>query len=276
VRLLWDGDGCNTPRLPDEGQFGVNVIAQSALSRYDHRLPYRKIADRFEQLHGLELSGASAWHATERAARAGRCGMSKSVERSKMLTWFILTKQASNATVSKRGSGRLGHLSTRYTRSESRGRDVRPRGLVLGEDGPRETAVAVTVDGSSSPLRHSSGCTSQDLRRPVPGHIFCGDGTKDAAENAEGEPISRSGYDVFADPAPSRCREANEQNYSVRPLSNADGVLPISDQLVSLLRCRRPRPRTNEQRSSFVNHASGRRSRHVRNVSRSLVAGQQQ
>ncbi|MDL0146028.1 IS66 family transposase, partial [Halobacterium salinarum] len=30
-------------------------------------------ADRFEQLHGLELSGASAWHATERAARAGRC-----------------------------------------------------------------------------------------------------------------------------------------------------------------------------------------------------------
>jgi transposase len=51
----------------------VNVIAQAALARYDHRLPYRKIADRFDQLHGLELSGASAWHATERAARAGRC-----------------------------------------------------------------------------------------------------------------------------------------------------------------------------------------------------------
>jgi len=61
------------PDCPDEGQFGVNVIAQAALSRYDHRLPYRKIADRFEQLHKLELSGASAWHATERAARAGRC-----------------------------------------------------------------------------------------------------------------------------------------------------------------------------------------------------------
>ncbi|WP_114578761.1 IS66 family transposase [Saliphagus sp. LR7] len=60
------------PDCPDEGQFGVNVIAQSAVSRYDHRLPYRKIADRFEQLHGLKLSGASAWHATERAARAGR------------------------------------------------------------------------------------------------------------------------------------------------------------------------------------------------------------
>ena len=61
------------PDCPDEGQFGVNVIAQAALSRYDHRLTYRKIADRFEQLHGLELSGASAWYATERAARAGRC-----------------------------------------------------------------------------------------------------------------------------------------------------------------------------------------------------------
>ena len=61
------------PDCPDEGQFGVNVIAQAALSRYDHRLPYRKIADRFEQLHGLEFTGASAWHATERVARAGRC-----------------------------------------------------------------------------------------------------------------------------------------------------------------------------------------------------------
>ena len=27
------------PDCPDEGQFGVNVIAQAALSRYDHRLP---------------------------------------------------------------------------------------------------------------------------------------------------------------------------------------------------------------------------------------------
>jgi len=51
----------------------VNVVAQAALSRYDHRLPYRKIGDRFEQLHGLGLSGAAAWHATERATRAGRC-----------------------------------------------------------------------------------------------------------------------------------------------------------------------------------------------------------
>ena len=36
-------------------QFGVNLIAQAALPRYNHRLIYRKIADRFEQLHGLNF-----------------------------------------------------------------------------------------------------------------------------------------------------------------------------------------------------------------------------
>jgi hypothetical protein len=61
------------PDYPDEGQFGVNAIAQSALSRYNYGLPYRKISDRFEQLYGLELSGSVAWHATERAARAACC-----------------------------------------------------------------------------------------------------------------------------------------------------------------------------------------------------------
>ncbi len=55
----------------------MNVIAQSARSRHDYRLPYRKITDRFEQLHGLELSVAAAWHATESAARADLCGMIK-------------------------------------------------------------------------------------------------------------------------------------------------------------------------------------------------------
>jgi transposase len=78
-RHCYECDSCGTqtvashPDCPDEGQFGVNVIAQAALSRYEYRLTYRKIADRFEQLHELTLSGASAWHATERAARAGRC-----------------------------------------------------------------------------------------------------------------------------------------------------------------------------------------------------------
>jgi transposase len=78
-RHCYECESCGTetvashPDCPDEGQFGVNVIAQATLSKYEYRLPYRKIADRFEQLHGLELSGASAWRATARAARAGRC-----------------------------------------------------------------------------------------------------------------------------------------------------------------------------------------------------------
>ncbi|EMA56183.1 IS66 family transposase (plasmid) [Halococcus dombrowskii] len=78
-RHYYECDACGAetvashPDCPDEGQFGVNVIAQATLSKYEHRLPHRKTADRFEQLHGLEFSGASAWRATERAARAGRC-----------------------------------------------------------------------------------------------------------------------------------------------------------------------------------------------------------
>ena len=62
-RHRYECNSCGTetvashPDCPDEGQFGVNVIAQAALSRYDHQLPYRKIADRFEQLHDLVTLG---------------------------------------------------------------------------------------------------------------------------------------------------------------------------------------------------------------------------
>ncbi len=78
-RHCYECDACGAETVashsdcPDEGQFGVNVVAQATLSKYEHRLPHRKIVDRFDQLHGLEFSPASAWRATERAARAGRC-----------------------------------------------------------------------------------------------------------------------------------------------------------------------------------------------------------
>ena len=74
----YDCSGCGSsvradhPDCPAEGQFGVNVLAQAAYARYMCRLPYRKVADRFEDLLGLELSGAVAWHSVERMARAGR------------------------------------------------------------------------------------------------------------------------------------------------------------------------------------------------------------
>jgi len=84
-------DSCGTetvathPDCPDEGQFGVNVIAQSALSRYDHRLPYRKIADRFEQLHEL------GWEKQRRrVAKAKRSIRRKVLDfQHKLTTWLV-------------------------------------------------------------------------------------------------------------------------------------------------------------------------------------------
>lgn len=147
-RHHYDCDSCGTqtvashPDCPDEGQFGVNVIAQAALSRYDHRLPYRKIADRFEQLHGLELSGASAWHATERAARAGRYEYEQIRQQ---------IQDADVVHVDETGVKRDGEQAwiwtfrtdkhTLYAVRESRGHDVPAE--VLGED----FAGTVVCDG---------------------------------------------------------------------------------------------------------------------------------
>ncbi|UOO96820.1 IS66 family transposase (plasmid) [Halococcus dombrowskii] len=168
------------PDCPDEGQFGVNVIAQSALSRYDHRLPYRKIGDRFEQLHGLELSGASAWHATERAARAGRCEYEQ-------IRYQI--QQADVVHVDETGIKRDGEQAwiwtfttenhTLYAVRESRGSDVPAE--VLGED----FAGTVVCDGWTAYPAFSSNlqrCWAHILRE-----------AEDAAEKqAEGEPIYRA------------------------------------------------------------------------------------
>src|SRR6056297_376937 len=179
-------DSCGTetvathPDCPDEGQFGVNVIAQSALSRYDHRLPYRKIADRFEQLHELVLSGASAWHATERAARAGRCEYEQirreiqdadvvhidetGVKRDGEQAWIWTFRTARN---------------TLYAVRESRGSDVPAE--VLGED----FAGTVVCDGWTAYPAFSSNlqrCWAHILRE-----------AEDAAEKqVEGEPIYRA------------------------------------------------------------------------------------
>ena len=111
----------------------MNVIAQSALSRYDYRLPYRKIADRFDQFHGLELSGAAAWHATERAARAGRCEYDQ-IRRQ--------IQQVDVVHIDETGIKRDGEQAwiwtfttenhTQYAVRESRGSDVPVE--VLGED----------------------------------------------------------------------------------------------------------------------------------------------
>jgi len=157
----------------------VNVIAQAALSRYDYRLPYRKIADRFEQLHDLELSGASAWYATERAARAGRCEYEQ------------IRQQIQNADivhVDETGIKRDGEQAwiwtfqtgnyTLYAVRESRGSDVPAE--VLGED----FAGTVVCDGWTAYPAFSSNlqrCWAHILRE-----------AEDVAEEYEdAEPIYR-------------------------------------------------------------------------------------
>ncbi len=173
-------DGEHHIGLREEGQFGVNVIAQAALSRYDHRLPYRKIADRFNQLHGLDLSGASAWHATERAARAGRCEYER-IRRQ--------IQQADVVHIDETGIKRDGEQAwiwtftteehTLYAVRESRGSDVPAE--VLGED----FAGTVVCDGWTAYPAFSSElqrCWAHILRE-----------AEDAAEKeAEGEAIPRS------------------------------------------------------------------------------------
>jgi len=182
-RHCYQCDSCGTetvathPDCPDEGQFGVNVIAQSALSRYDYRLPYRKIADRFEQLHGLELSGASAWHATERAARAGRCEYEQ-IRRQ--------IQRADVVHIDETGIKRDGEQAwiwtfttenhTLYAVRESRGSDVPAE--VLGED----FAGTVICDGWTAYPAFSDNlqrCWAHILRE-----------AEDAAEKQpEGKPI---------------------------------------------------------------------------------------
>ncbi|MCD2201745.1 IS66 family transposase [Halobacterium sp. KA-4] len=190
-RHYYQCDSCGTetvathPDCPDEGQFGVNVIAQSALSRYDHRLPYRKIADRFEQLHRLELSGASAWHATERAARAGRCEYEQIRQE---------IQDADVVHIDETGIKRDGEQAwiwtfqtvqyTLYAVRESRGSDVPAE--VLGED----FAGTVICDGWTAYPAFSSNlqrCWAHILRE-----------AEDAAEKqAEGEPIYHALRQVY-------------------------------------------------------------------------------
>jgi len=174
------------PDCPDEGQFGANVIAQSALSRYDHRLPYRKIGDRFEQLHGLELSGASAWHATERAARAGRCEYEQIRRR---------IQQADVVHIDETGIKRDGEQAwiwtfttekhTLYAVRESRGSDVPAE--VLGED----FAGTVICDGWTA-----YPAFSEELQRCW-AHILR-EAEEAAEKQDEGEPIYRSLKQLYA------------------------------------------------------------------------------
>jgi transposase len=167
------------PDCPDEGQFGVNIMANAAISRYEYRLPYRKIADRLDQLHDLDLSVASAWHATERAARAGRCEYEQ------------IRRQIQTAEVvhvDETGVKRDGEQAwiwtfrtdehTLYAVRESRGHDVPAE--VLGED----FAGTVVCDGWTAYPAFSNNlqrCWAHILR----------EAEEVAADHDEAEPIYR-------------------------------------------------------------------------------------
>jgi transposase len=57
---------------PSRGRYGVNLLAQAVLFRYEYRIPYRKIAALFEQLYDCETSKATALHLCERVAEVAR------------------------------------------------------------------------------------------------------------------------------------------------------------------------------------------------------------
>ena len=60
----------NNANCPHEGKFGNNIIAQATLLKYQDRLPHRKIRDTLKRLHGLEISPATIFDFTRRAADA--------------------------------------------------------------------------------------------------------------------------------------------------------------------------------------------------------------
>lgn len=51
-----------------EGRFGNNVMAQSALLKYDNRLPYRRVAETLERQYGLTITPSSVLDLTRRAS----------------------------------------------------------------------------------------------------------------------------------------------------------------------------------------------------------------
>jgi transposase len=60
----------NDAGCPHEGKFGNNTIAQATLLKYEDRLPHRKIQSTLNRMHGLNISPATVFDLTRRAAEA--------------------------------------------------------------------------------------------------------------------------------------------------------------------------------------------------------------
>jgi len=61
-----------TENCPSFGGYGINLLAQAVLFRYEYRIPYRKIARLFGQLYDCEISEASVLHLCERMTDVAR------------------------------------------------------------------------------------------------------------------------------------------------------------------------------------------------------------
>lgn len=59
-------------KCPSVGGYGVNLLAQAVLFRYEYRIPYRKIADLFGQIYGCDISKGTVLHLCERVADVAR------------------------------------------------------------------------------------------------------------------------------------------------------------------------------------------------------------
>lgn len=55
---------------PESGRFGNNLLAQSAIMRFEERLPLRKIHEAFERQYHLDISPASIMNFTGRVSKA--------------------------------------------------------------------------------------------------------------------------------------------------------------------------------------------------------------
>lgn len=54
------------PNMPQEGRFGKNVLVQTALMKYEERLPHRKIQEVLKRQHGLKVSVGAIFDFTRR------------------------------------------------------------------------------------------------------------------------------------------------------------------------------------------------------------------
>lgn len=54
--------------LPEEGDFGNNILANVSLMKFQNRLPYRKIQESLEMIYGLKITSASILDFTRRVS----------------------------------------------------------------------------------------------------------------------------------------------------------------------------------------------------------------